>query len=424
MKNILTNRNFLFLWAGQIFEQFGDSLNLMALIAWVINFHSKEGSTAINMSILMFWLGLPIILLGPFAGVFVDRIKRKTILLLAAAIRGSLVFIMFLIISGKENMWFVYLIVFFISIVTQFFIPAKSSFIPAIVEKEKLLIANSLSATTTIIVQIFSYAIGGIIVSEIGVEKTLLINVFTYIISFTTLSFINVKEEIKKGINITVKQIFSELKVGFSFIKNQKDIFFVVRRVFILMIVAGFFYVAFTSSFIQDVIKASHIKMQSIKAIGFMQAFLGLGLISGIFFIEKVAKKFCALKLIRLLFPLLGVLIVIFYFVKNFYYMLFMAFFAGIAAVMILSIAETLIQNKTPDNLRGRIFAAYYVLRNIGTVIASVLTGPLTIIIKESLIILLSGLTLIIYAIINIFTKLKDIKTELKIIFKGAPWVK
>ncbi len=424
MKNILINRNFLLLWSGQIFEQFGDSLNLMALIAWVINFHSKEGSNAMHMSILMFWLGLPIILLGPFAGVFVDRIKRKTILLLAAAIRGSLVFIMFLIISGKENTWSVYLIVFFISIVTQFFIPAKSSFIPVIVEKEKLLIANSLSATTTIIVQIFSYALAGIIIAEIGVEKTLLINVFTYIISFTTLSFINAREEIKKGINIKTQQIFNELKEGLSFIKHQEDIFFVVRRVFVLMIVTGFFYVAFTSSFIQDVIDASHIKMQSIKAIGFMQSFLGFGLVAGIFFIEKVAKRFSAFKLIRFLFPLLGILVVVFYYVKNFYYMLFMAFFAGIAAVVILSIAETLIQNKTPDNLRGRVFAAYYVLRNIGTVIASVLTGPLTMIIKESLIILLSGLTLIIYAIINIFVKIKDIKTELKIIFKGEPWVK
>lgn len=424
MKRLLINKNFFLLWLGQIFEQFGDSLNLMALIAWVINSHSKEGSNAIYMSILMFWLGLPIILLGPFAGVFVDRIKRKTILLFAAATRGTLVFIMFLIITGKENIWFVYFIVFLISIVTQFFIPAKSSFIPVIVEKEKLLFANSLSATTTIIVQIFSYAAGGIIVAEIGVEKTLLINVFTYIVSFTTLSLINVNESIKKGIKIKAKQIFKELKEGFDFIKSQKDISFIVRRVFILMIVAGFFYVAFTSSFIEDVIKMSDIKMHSIKAIGFMQGFLGLGLIVGIFFVERVAKKFSPFKLIRLLFPLIGLLIIIFYFVKNFYYMLFMAFFSGIAAVMILSMAETLLQNRTPDNLRGRIFAAYYVLRNIGTVLASVLTGPLSIIIKEAMIILLSGLTLFVYGIINLFVKFKDIKTELKVIFKGGPWVK
>jgi len=63
MKKILANKNFLLLWIGQIFEQFGDSLNLMALIAWVINSHSKEGSNAIYMSLLMFWLGLPIIAL-------------------------------------------------------------------------------------------------------------------------------------------------------------------------------------------------------------------------------------------------------------------------------------------------------------------------------------------------------------------------
>ncbi len=424
MKKLLLNKNFFLLWAGQIFEQFGDSLNLMALIAWVINFHSKEGNSAIYMSILMFWLGVPIIILGPFAGVFVDRIKRKTMLLFAAATRGILVFIMFLIISGKENIWSVYIIVFLISVVTQFFIPAKSSFIPVIVEKEKLLLANSLSATTTIIIQIFSYALGGIIVAEIGVEKTLLINVFTYIISLTTLSFINSKENINKGIKIKIEQIFNELKEGFNFIKSQEDILFIVRRVFILMIVAGFFYVSFTSSFAKDVINATGIKMQEIKAIGFMQGFLGLGLIVGIFFVEKVVKNFSSFNLIRFLFPLIGFLILIFYFFKNFYYMLVMAFFSGIAAVMILSIAETLLQNKTPDDLRGRIFAAYYVLRNVGTVIASVLTGPLTIIIKESTIILLSGLTLIIYGIINLFVKFRDIKTELKVIFKGAPWVK
>jgi MFS family permease len=424
MKKILTNKNFLLLWIGQIFEQFGDSLNLMALIAWVINSHSKEGSNAIYMSLLMFWLGLPIIALGPFAGVWVDRLKKKFILQFAAASRGTLVLIMFFIIMGKENIWFVYFIVFFISIVTQFFIPAKSSFIPEIVEKNNLLIANSLSATTTIIVQIFSYAIGGIIVAEIGIDKTLLINVFTYIISFTTLSLINVKESIQESIKIKLSQVMNELKDGFLFIKSKVKIQFIVRRVFILMIIVGFFYISFTSSFVHNVISASKINLQDIKAIGFMQGFLGLGLVCGIFLIEKILKKISPFKLIRLLFPFVGILIIIFYITKNFYYMLFMAFLSGICGVMILSIAETMIQNETPVNLRGRIFAAYYVLRNIGTVIASILTGPLTLLIKPGEIILLTGLGLILYGIINIFSKFKDLKTDLKVIFKGGPWVK
>jgi len=402
---LLNNKNFFLLWGGQIAEQFGDSLNLMALIAFVLALPSRPGAHlhATNMSILMMWLGIPILFVGPFAGVFVDRVKRKTILLLAAMSRGTLVFIMFLLIHNKENAPFVYILVFLISVVTQFFIPAKSSFIPKLVKKGELLIANSLSATTTLVVQIFSYAIAGIIISEIGIRRTLFINVCTYAISVFTLSFIRVKESLKDEVKIHIKQVIKELKAGIKFLLSSEKIKFMVRRVFILMIAMGFFYVSFTSEFLHTIIQRTGIQIKDIKALGFMQACLGLGLIAGIFIIEHAVKRMKEITLIRFLFPLVGLGVTILYFTANYYYLLFMAFMAGIIGVMILSIAETSLQKGTPETMRGRVFAAYYVLRNSGPVIASVLTGIIVGFVDEDIIVLATGLALVAYGILNFF---------------------
>jgi len=419
-KVLLKNRNFFLLWSGQIAEQFGDSLNLMALIAFVLSLPAKPGAHlhTTNMSILMMWLGIPILFIGPFAGVFVDRIKRKTMLLFAATGRGTLVLFMFLIIgNGKnESAPFVYILVFLISVVTQFFIPAKSSFIPRLVKKGELLLANSISATTTVIVQIFSYAIAGIIISEIGIRRTLFINVCTYIISVTTLIFIRTKENIKEKVKMKLKDVLGELKAGIKFLMGNNKIKFMARRVFALMLFVGFFYVSFTSEFLHTIIERTGLPLKDIKALGFMQACLGLGLVAGIFLIEHVVKRMKEITLIRLLFPLAGLGLVVLYITANYYYLLAMSFVCGIIGVMILSIAETALQKSTPENMRGRVFAAYYVLRNSGTVIASITTGMIVGFINEDLIVLISGLLLIAYGLFNFFnTSLNRIKTRIQI---------
>jgi MFS family permease len=400
MKSILKNRNFVFLWFGQMVEQIGDSFTLMALIAWAMSI-KENGTSAGNMSLLMFWIGLPILMLGPLAGVIIDRFKRKNIMLTAAFARGLVIFAIFLLIKDNARGAFVYTGVFMISVISQFFIPAKSSLIPDIVTEKELMDANSISATTTVIVQILTYAIGGVIIAEIGHQKAMLINAFIYAAVVLILLFVSPKEKHRENIKPTVAQVWDDFTHGLTYLLENKKVAFVVRRVFLLMIAVGLFYISLTGHFMDQILSFTGMRMKAIKALGFMQAFLGIGLIAGMFMVQSLLKWVKEEFLIRFIYPVLGALVITLVIWPDYYYLIFVAVASGMAAVMIISIAETSIQKYTPPALRGRIFSTYYILRGAGLAAATSATGLLAKVMKEEHIVLMAGAGLFIYGVIS-----------------------
>ncbi|HRU39639.1 MAG TPA: MFS transporter, partial [Candidatus Goldiibacteriota bacterium] len=194
MKHTLKNPNFMLLMATQTVEQIGDSLTLMSLIAWVMSM--PGGTTTANMTILLFWIGLPIILIGPFSGVFIDRFSRKALLLSATFVKGSFIFLIFLYIKEPGLVPLLYFFVFMKSFATQFFIPAKSSFVPDIVkDRESLMEANSISTTAMVITQITTYAAAGLLIAEFGPQKILLASFLLYPLAMAMIAMIRAKEE-------------------------------------------------------------------------------------------------------------------------------------------------------------------------------------------------------------------------------------
>jgi MFS transporter, DHA3 family, macrolide efflux protein len=402
MKNVFGHRNFLFLWLAQTIEQFGDSLVIMSLIAWAMSMR-ENGTSAGNMSILMLWIGIPIVLIGPIAGVFVDRIGKKPMMAVTAAARGICIFIMYVLIGNKARGAFVYMMVFMISSISQFFITAKSTFIPKLVPRNDLLDANAACATAIIVTQILTYAIGGVLISKIGHQKALFIGSCVYAIVVLMMFFIRIKEKIAPNkAKETVADVWNDFTDGIRFLVKNDRIMFMVRRVFVLVVAAGFFYVSLTGNFLEIILRETGSRMKDIKALGFMQAFLGVGLVAGMFFTSHLLKWFKETTLIRSIFPVMGILIVTLYYIRDFYYLLLLAVAGGIAGVVIISLAETEIQKNTPEKLRGRLFAAYYILRSAGLAFASAFVGVMTKAIKEEQIILFTGIGMVAYGILNI----------------------
>jgi MFS family permease len=404
MKELVRNKNFLTLMIVQTLEQIGDSLVLMALIAWVM---AMPGDSSANMTILLFWIGVPILLIGPFTGVFIDRVKRKNLLIASTFMKGSFIFAIYWFISNPGLIPLIYGLVFMKSFSTQFFIPAKSSYVPSVVSnEEKLITANSLFATGMVITQIFTYAVAGKLIGSIGVKSVLMISASMYIPATLMILFINAVENIKeKEVVISVSKVFQDLVDGFKHLLDNDKIAFVVRRVFIAMIGVFIFYIALTGKFIEIILEDSGLVMKSIEALGYMQATLGFGLVAGILLLEKVLKKTDEMFLIRAIFPLMGIMIAVFYFYHSFIYLLVFGFFGGMAGVILLSIAETVVQKNTPENMRGRIFASYYVFRNTGSIIAAGITGVLIRFMHEKEIVLIAGLLFIVYGVINYIAK-------------------
>ena len=252
---VLKNKNFFFLWLGQVISQFGDRLNQMALIALI---YSHAPGSAFALAKLLSFTIIPVFLIGPIAGVYVDRWNRKYLMIACDILRGLLVLLLPILLIDKKIMPFICLVIFLVFSVTRFFLPAKLSIIPDLVSKDKLLLANSLTTTTGMIAAVVGFALGGIIVEEIGVKGSFYLDAATYFISAISIAFISFKNLVPKtaeGKNrglgeitqdiqeIIKKSIFSDLKEGLKFFVGHKAVSFISNILFVLSAGVGVVYV-------------------------------------------------------------------------------------------------------------------------------------------------------------------------------------
>ncbi|MEM9534880.1 MAG: MFS transporter [Cyanobacteria bacterium P01_E01_bin.45] len=169
--DVLQNKNFLVLWAGQIFSQLADKVFLVLLVAIVSShFALQQDSISAWVAAIMVAFTIPAVLFGSIAGVYVDRWSKKWVMVGTNVVRGVLVLAVPLLLLGLDSnilLWgwpldFVALlgITFAVSTLTQFFAPAEQTAIPLIVRKRNLLPANSLYTTTMMASVIIGFAIG------------------------------------------------------------------------------------------------------------------------------------------------------------------------------------------------------------------------------------------------------------------------
>lgn len=131
----MINKNFTLIWIGKIISQLGDKFYAIALAWWIL----QETNSPSIMGVFLFTSVFPGVVLGFFAGAFVDRLKRKNILIISDIIRGSLVLIISILALNKALIISeVFIIGFLLSITTAFFEPAIQAIIPEIVDKEML----------------------------------------------------------------------------------------------------------------------------------------------------------------------------------------------------------------------------------------------------------------------------------------------
>jgi MFS family permease len=149
---ILHNRSFVALWLGQTVSFIGDYFYWLAIPIMV----EKLTGSALQVGLSVIASALPMLLLGPVAGVFVDRWDRRRTMMIADIVRGLLVLVC-LVVMTPEQVWIYYAIAFLMSCVSRFFFPAQNALLPLIVpDKADLLAANGLMQ----IVQTAGFLIG------------------------------------------------------------------------------------------------------------------------------------------------------------------------------------------------------------------------------------------------------------------------
>ncbi|MFN8009094.1 MAG: MFS transporter [Terriglobia bacterium] len=173
---VRTNKNFRSLWFGQIISELGDWFNNVAVLGLAMHL---TGSGLVVTAILL-CRTVPSVICGPFAGVFTDRMNRRT-LLLGSDYSRFLLALGFLLVSTQGRMWMAYFFSALLTAISIFFTTAKTAAIPEICDSNELTPANALTGSTTAILQMVGGALGGFAVHWFGYNIAFLINAFSFL---------------------------------------------------------------------------------------------------------------------------------------------------------------------------------------------------------------------------------------------------
>ena len=173
-----SNPTFRNLWYGQVISELGGWLNTIAIYALILKLNGSGMSIAFTMMAKLF----PVVLVSPMAGIICDRISRKRVMFTSDVLR-SFVLLGFLLVGESEDLWLLYSLVIIEVALSSFFEPARSAIIPSLTTKEDLVIANALSGSTWSVMLAFGAALGGVVVSLLGIKAAFVLDSLTFLLS-------------------------------------------------------------------------------------------------------------------------------------------------------------------------------------------------------------------------------------------------
>lgn len=402
---ILKERNFLFLFIGQIISQLGDRLGQMALIAFI--YMRAPGSSFEIAKILSFTI-IPVFIIGPIAGVYVDRWNRRKTMYVCDLIRAFLILIIPLFLFSKTNLIPLYIIVFLTFSIGRFFVPAKLSIIPELVPKEDLLLANSLVNTTGMIAAVIGFGVSGIIVEWLGAKSGFYLDSLSFLISGIFIFMIakkvksaqvNLKEVGKEIVEVIKKSVVQEFKEGIIYFIQHKDIRFTASIIFMLWSALGAVYVVLIV-FVQNTLHSAT------KDLGLLIMFLGLGLFLGSLIYGRFGQRISHYKTIFSSLILSGIMLVVFALaLENYPYFSIAALVAlllGFVVSPIMIASNTIIHNVSEVSMMGKIFSSLEIIMHFGFLIFMFVTSILAERFSQANILVVIGYIFSILGVVNL----------------------
>jgi len=182
LRLLARNRNYRYTWMGQIVSEIGDHFNNIAVFALAMDLtHSGLAVTGIMLA-----RAVPMITMGPLAGVLLDRFDRKRIMIASDLTRAVIALGFILTLSGHRA-WLLYLFSALLMVASPFFTAGRSAILPTIASREELHTANSLTQTTQWSNLIIGTFLGAVVVT-IGYDWAFAFNALSFVFSAWAIS--------------------------------------------------------------------------------------------------------------------------------------------------------------------------------------------------------------------------------------------
>lgn len=224
----LFNRNFFLLWQGQFISRLGVNMYGVAMALFLK--HTTGSATL--MGLMWMFSGLPIIILGPLAGIVADRFSRRKILIFSDMINAIAVSVFSLYLFKLEQQSDLAIVGLFsigviLGITGAFFNPAVAAAIPDIVPRSKIAGANSLGQISMQVTAFIGQALGSAMYTLIGAPAVCLINGISYAYGACSKLFIRIPQNIsgrKRNFKDNMVQFRTDLIEGFHFVWHNRGL--------------------------------------------------------------------------------------------------------------------------------------------------------------------------------------------------------
>ena len=172
------NRNYRRIWMGQVVSEIGDHFNNIAVFSLAL----ESTRSPLVISWIMVSRAIPMVLAGPLAGVVLDRLNRKNIMIASDVVRALLA-LGFLLYHRPQDTWLLYLISGLTMFASPFFTSGRSSILPTITSPEELHTANALTQTTQWATLTAGTLLAAGIIAKFGFARAFLFNAFSFLVS-------------------------------------------------------------------------------------------------------------------------------------------------------------------------------------------------------------------------------------------------
>jgi len=334
----------------------------MVAFPWLI--YQRTGS-AVSTGVILALYTLPYVFVGPFAGVVIDRMDKRRLLIVSDVVRAALIAVVPL--AAVWNLTAVYVLALLVASVNVFFDPCKLALLPDIVDERRLLRANSVLATGETLTEVVGYATAGFALAWVSTATAFRIDALTFLVSAVAFLLMRYRPPLRETVGQVTFSVWHEIGEGLDFVRGHRGLLLNTVLIVAATLGIGATY-PLTFFFAVEVLDGGT------AAFGLFEASIAAGFLAGSLLLAglgtRVRKGYAILGGLALL----GAAYILVAFTGTVWAACIPFAVAGVANAASPIAVDTYVQSIVPEMLRGRVWTMRFTFTQ-GAYAFSVLAG-------------------------------------------------
>lgn len=390
-------KKFSIIWVGQFISLISSSAVNFAIIIWL----SLETGSAEVLAFAAIAGLLPQAIIGPIAGVYIDRWNRKKTMIFADAFVALCTLVMSIsFYIGYESLILIYVMLALRSVGAAFHMPAMQAAIPMLAPKSELLRVSGINQIIQSISSIAGPALGALAIGLFSIGNVLLLDIIGAIVAIVSLLCVHIPDpKIADKAKASFHQVWNDMRLGLNEISKNRGIFWL----FIYSVIATFCIMPVAVLF--PLLTLNHFNGGKFE-MSLIEIVWGVGMLVGGSFLGIFKPGTHKIIIINLMHILLGGSLAISGWLSADAFIIFVILttLGGMAASIYNASFTTVIQEEVKPEMLGRVFSLFFSIAVIPSVVGLLSTGFLADTVGINLTFIVLGIMIALVGMVSFIT--------------------